>query len=53
MAARAVFGQLARAFYGVDAIPFEWRGKLAMLDKIEALARGLHGAATGILQGIS
>jgi ADP-ribosylglycohydrolase len=45
----AVFGQLAGAFYGVDAIPSEWRGKLAMPDKIEALARGLHVAATGIL----
>lgn len=38
----AVYGQLAGAFYGVEAIPAEWRAKLAMRDQIEALADGLH-----------
>jgi ADP-ribosyl-[dinitrogen reductase] hydrolase len=42
----AVFGQLAGAFYGVEAIPSQWREKLAMLDKIEALATGLYAAAS-------
>jgi ADP-ribosyl-[dinitrogen reductase] hydrolase len=42
----AVLGQLAGAFYGIDAIPAEWRLKLAMLDKIETLAAGLQVAAS-------
>lgn len=42
-----VLGQLAGG-YGLDAIPVEWRTKLAVFDKIEALATGLHAAAAGI-----
>lgn len=38
----AVYGQIAGAFYGEDGIPAEWRAKLAMRDKIEALADGLY-----------
>jgi ADP-ribosylglycohydrolase len=41
----AVFGQLAGACYGVEAIPENWRKQIAMLDKIEQLATGLHTAA--------
>lgn len=41
----AVFGQLAGAYYGVDAIPRHWRERLAMHDDIIAMARRLHEAA--------
>jgi ADP-ribosyl-[dinitrogen reductase] hydrolase len=34
----AVYGQLAGAYYGVEAIPKGWRDKLAMREKIEGLA---------------
>ena len=34
----AVYGQLAGACYGVEAIPTEWRGRLAMGAEIEFLA---------------
>ncbi len=37
----AVYGQLAGAYYGEEGIPVEWRGKLAMADRIIALAEGL------------
>lgn len=37
----AVYGQLAGAFYGIDAIPEEWRSKLALRETIESLADGL------------
>lgn len=37
----AVYGQLAGAFYGVEAIPEEWKGKLAMREEIEGLADAL------------
>ena len=37
----AVYGQLAGAYYGVDAIPEEWRDKLALRETIESLADGL------------
>jgi ADP-ribosyl-[dinitrogen reductase] hydrolase len=37
----AVYGQLAGAYYGVEAIPKGWRDKLAMREKIEGLADGL------------
>ena len=37
----AVHGQLAGAFYGVEAIPAEWRAKLALRDEIERLADAL------------
>lgn len=37
----AIYGQLAGAFYGVEAIPAEWRAKLALRDEIEGLADAL------------
>ena len=37
----AIYGQLAGAFYGVEAIPEEWRSKLAALDTLESLASRL------------
>ena len=37
----AVYGQLAGVFYGVAAIPAEWRGQLARRALIEELADGL------------
>jgi ADP-ribosyl-[dinitrogen reductase] hydrolase len=37
----AVFGQLAGAFHGVDAIPAKWLAKLTMRDFIEQLADSL------------
>jgi ADP-ribosylglycohydrolase len=37
----AIYGQLAGAFYGVDAIPDGWRDKLAMSSRILELADGL------------
>ncbi|MES2951785.1 MAG: ADP-ribosylglycohydrolase family protein [Pseudomonadota bacterium] len=38
----AICGQLAGAYYGVDAIPPGWRKKLTMRDDIEALAQQLY-----------
>jgi ADP-ribosylglycohydrolase len=46
----AIYGQLAGAYYGVDAIPEAWREKLAMLDQILALADGLQDLAQTIRQ---
>jgi ADP-ribosyl-[dinitrogen reductase] hydrolase len=40
----AVYGQLAGAFYGVDAIPEDWRLKLALRETIEQLADRLFEA---------
>lgn len=37
----AVYGQLAGAYYGAEAIPEDWRDKLAMGERIEALAEAL------------
>ncbi len=34
----AVYGQLAGAFYGVEAIPRSWREKIAFADEIQSLA---------------
>lgn len=41
----AVCGQLAGTFYGEDAIPAEWRERLALRRTIEELADALHDAA--------
>ena len=38
----AIYGQIAGAYYGVGAIPVEWREKLAWGDEIEKLAVELH-----------
>jgi len=37
----AVHGQLAGAFYSVEAIPAEWRSKLVLRDEIERIADAL------------
>ncbi len=45
----AVYGQLAGAIYGMERIPPEWTGRLAMRDQIEKFAselRPLHRRAT-------
>ena len=41
----AVYGQLAGAFYGAEAIPAGWRAKLALREKIEAFAQDLYSFA--------
>lgn len=41
----AIYGQLAGAYYGVDAIPSGWREKLAKRELISQLAASLHGQA--------
>ena len=41
----AVYGQLAGAVYGVEAIPEQWRGRLALRETIESLADRLLGLA--------
>lgn len=42
----AICGQIAGAFYGVDAIPAVWRQTLVMHDEIEALADQLFALRT-------
>jgi hypothetical protein len=42
----AVYGQLAGAYYGADAIPPGWRSKLAHLDTLENFAARLLVAAS-------
>jgi ADP-ribosyl-[dinitrogen reductase] hydrolase len=37
-----VYGQLAGAYYGEDAIPSEWRKKLAHVKLIESFATELY-----------
>jgi ADP-ribosylglycohydrolase len=37
----AVYGQIAGAFYGADAIPEQWRSKLSYLDRLECFAERL------------
>ena len=41
----AIYGQLAGAYYGAEAIPAAWRAKLAMADEIVSLADRLHDAS--------
>lgn len=41
----AIYGQLAGAHYGVEAIPATWRAQLAMADEITALADALYAAS--------
>ncbi len=43
----AVYGQLAGAYYGVEAIPTTWRRGLAQLDVIEDFAKDLYLAGSG------
>lgn len=44
----AVYGQLAGAYYGANAIPESWRNQLAMRETIEALADKLHGLSRAL-----
>lgn len=43
----AIAGQIAGAHWGEEGIPAEWREKLAMRGKIEALADGLFAMGNG------
>ena len=38
----AIYGQIAGAYYGADAIPVEWREKLAWESEIDKLAAELY-----------
>ena len=42
----AIYGQLAGAHYGIDAIPSRWRSELAAIEWILTVADALHGLAT-------
>jgi ADP-ribosyl-[dinitrogen reductase] hydrolase len=42
----AIYGQLAGAFYGVEAVPARWRDRLARRDLLESLAGGLLALAS-------
>ena len=46
----AIYGQIAGAYYGMEAIPAEWRSRLTMLDEIISLADSLHLRAEGSSQ---
>ena len=41
----AIYGQIAGAHYGAEAIPASWRSKLTMLTEITSLADQLHDRA--------
>lgn len=41
----AIYGQIAGAHYGIEAIPVEWRQRLTMRTEIESLADRLHDRA--------
>ncbi|WP_420623379.1 ADP-ribosylglycohydrolase family protein [Candidatus Poriferisodalis sp.] len=41
----AIYGQIAGAHYGAEAIPATWRAKLAMLEEITSLADRLYDQA--------
>jgi ADP-ribosyl-[dinitrogen reductase] hydrolase len=43
----AIYGQLAGAYYGVDAIPRRWREQLAQLETLESFAARLCDQAAG------
>ena len=48
----AIYGQIAGAHYGVEAVPVEWRQRLTMRAGIESLADRLHDSAmTSVHQG--
>lgn len=38
----AIYGQIAGAHYGMEAIPAEWRSRVTMLDEIMSLADSLY-----------
>ena len=41
----AIYGQIAGAYYGVEAIPPEWRERLTMRTEIEQMAERLYELA--------
>ncbi len=41
----SVYGQLAGAFYGAEAIPAEWRARLALRERLESTADALRQAS--------
>lgn len=41
----AIYGQIAGAYYGMDAIPAGWRQKLARIEEMLAIADALYAAA--------
>ena len=41
----AIYGQIAGAYYGVEAIPTEWRDRLTMRAEIQQMADGLYDTA--------
>jgi len=47
----AVCGQLAGAYYGIDAIPSSWRSRIAMRESMISLADRLHAATGGLTGG--
>jgi len=42
-----VYGQLAGAFYGEESLPETWRARLALRERITALADQLWEASFG------
>ena len=38
----AIYGQIAGAYYGAEAIPQEWRSKLAFEEMITRMAESLY-----------
>ena len=41
----AIYGQIARAYYGVDVIPAPWRDSLAQADLVDRFAAKLFDHA--------
>ena len=41
----AIYGQIAGAYYGVEAIPVEWRERLTMAAEITSMADSLFDHA--------
>ena len=46
----AIYGQIAGAHYGVEAIPAEWRAQLTMAAEITAIADSLYDHARRSLE---
>ena len=49
----AIYGQLAGAYYGVDAIPEDWKAKCSLTPLIEIFATELSRLADSIAPDIS
>ena len=41
----AIYGLLAGAYYGAEAIPLEWRQRLTMAEEIASMADDFYGHA--------